>query len=168
MHSDLVLRFIRVQALLLTPIAPHVAEHMWSTILGEKSSIQAAQFPKVSAPLNRIVLDTAVYLRSTLKEIRDAEAGFLKKKAKGKTSGGYDPTKPKGVNLFVAKGFPEWQEQAVAMVKEAFNFETKAVDEAKLREILAAKGLAKDKKFNPFIATFKVSRHPSRLLSTCR
>lgn len=156
MHADLALRFIRVQALLITPVAPHVAEYMWCSILGEKSSIQTAQFPKVSAPVNRVVLDSANYLRTTLKEVRDAELGFMKKKAKGKTSAGYDPAKPKGVNIFVAKGFPEWQEQAVAMVKDAFNSETSSVDEAKLRETLAAKGLAKDKKFNPFIASFKV------------
>lgn len=32
MHLDLVLRFIEVQALLLSPICPHVAEHVWSLL----------------------------------------------------------------------------------------------------------------------------------------
>jgi leucyl-tRNA synthetase len=156
MHFDLVLRFIRVQALLITPVAPHVAEHMWSTILGESTSIQSAQFPKVDAPVDKIVLDSATYVRSTLKEVRDAEAGFLKKKAKGKSLGAYDPAKPKGVKIFISKGFPEWQEQAVAMVKDAFDSDAGTVDDGKLRAVLADKGLAKDKKVNPFIATFKV------------
>lgn len=157
MHVDLVMRFIRIQALLITPIAPHVAEHLWTGILGETTSIQSAQFPKSTGPINRVVLESGNYIRSTLKEIRDAELSFMKKKAKGKTSGGYDPAKPKGVKVYVSKGFPEWQEQAVAMVKDAFDEKAGAVDEAKLRSELAAKGLAKDKKYNPFIASFKVS-----------
>ena len=34
LHLDLILRFIRVQALLLSPICPHVSEHVWK-LLGE-------------------------------------------------------------------------------------------------------------------------------------
>lgn len=158
MHVDLVLRFIRVQALLITPVAPHVAEHLWSTILGETTSIQVAQFPKPTAPVDRICLESATYVRSTLKNVRDGELNFAKKKAKGKSLGAYDPAKPKAVNVFVSKGFPEWQEAAVAMVKDAFDASTGTVDDAKLRADLASKGLGKDKKYNPFIASFKVSQ----------
>ena len=32
MHADLVFRFIEVQALLLSPICPHVAEKIWQLI----------------------------------------------------------------------------------------------------------------------------------------
>lgn len=34
MHLDLVLRFIQVQALLMSPICPHVADHVWR-LLGQ-------------------------------------------------------------------------------------------------------------------------------------
>ncbi|KDE08386.1 leucyl-tRNA synthetase, cytoplasmic [Microbotryum lychnidis-dioicae p1A1 Lamole] len=155
MRRDLIERFVRVQALLITPIAPHVAEHLWSKICGEKKSIQQAQWPEMTSPVDRIVLDSADYIRSTLKEIRDAELGFAKKKAKGKGTGSYDPSKPKAVKVWVAKGYPEWQDSAVALVREAFNEETNTVDEQKLRALLTEKGLAKDKKVNPFIAIFK-------------
>jgi leucyl-tRNA synthetase len=36
MHRDLVVRFIEVQALLLSPVCPHVAEHVWE-LLGKVS-----------------------------------------------------------------------------------------------------------------------------------
>lgn len=36
MHHDLVFQFIELQALLLSPICPHVAEHVWS-LLGNVS-----------------------------------------------------------------------------------------------------------------------------------
>lgn len=32
MHRDLVLQYIRMQALLMAPICPHVAEHVWQLI----------------------------------------------------------------------------------------------------------------------------------------
>lgn len=32
MHADLMLRFIEVQALLLSPICPHVSEHVWKLL----------------------------------------------------------------------------------------------------------------------------------------
>ncbi|KAK4046224.1 cytosolic leucyl tRNA synthetase [Microbotryomycetes sp. JL201] len=155
MHVDLVCRFIEVQALLLTPIASHTAEYLWSTVLGNSTSIQQAQYPKVSAPVDRGVLDSGLYIRSTIKEIRDAELAFQKKKAKGKLSAGFDPSKPKAVRVYVAKGYPEWQEQAVALVKDAFDESAGTVDEPKLRAAMADKGLAKDKKVNTFLAIFK-------------
>lgn len=36
MHIDLVLKFIEVQAIIISPICPHVAEHVW-TLLGKVS-----------------------------------------------------------------------------------------------------------------------------------
>jgi len=32
MHVDLIVQFIEVQALLLSPICPHVAEHVWQLL----------------------------------------------------------------------------------------------------------------------------------------
>lgn len=154
MHVDLALRFIRVQALLITPIAPHVAEHIWSTILKETSSIQTALYPTVSSPVDPAITDAATYVRTKVKDIRDAEFSFAKKKAKGKGNASFDPSKPKAVKIWVAKGFPEWQEVAVEIVKGAWDGEK--VDDKKCKEELTAKGLIKEKKYMPFIAQLKV------------
>ncbi|GAA5823953.1 hypothetical protein JCM11251_003356 [Rhodosporidiobolus azoricus] len=154
MHVELALRFIRVQALLITPIAPHVAEHLWSTVLGESSSIQTAAFPQPDAPVDPATSAAAEYVRSKVKEIRDAELSFAKKKAKGKgANASFDPSKPKACKVWVAKNFPAWQEEAVEMVKQAWTGEK--VDDAKVKEALIAKGLIKDKRYMPFIAVLK-------------
>lgn len=155
MHVDLALRFIRVQALLITPIAPHVAEFIWSTILKETSSIQSALYPTVSSPVDPSITDAATYVRTKVKDIRDSELAFAKKKAKGKGNANFDPSKPKGVKIWVAKGFPEWQEVAVEIVKGSWDGEK--VDDKKVKEELTAKGLIKEKKYMPFIAQLKVS-----------
>ena len=44
MHVDLVFQFIERQALLMAPICPHVAEHIWE-LLGKKESIVKASWP---------------------------------------------------------------------------------------------------------------------------
>ncbi|TFY79564.1 hypothetical protein EWM64_g4448, partial [Hericium alpestre] len=46
MHADLVKRWIRISALLVTPIAPHFAEHIWTTILNKPTTIQNALWPE--------------------------------------------------------------------------------------------------------------------------
>lgn len=33
MHRDLIMKFIETQALILSPICPHVAEHIWIQVL---------------------------------------------------------------------------------------------------------------------------------------
>lgn len=157
MHIDLVLEFIRVQALLLTPIAPHISEHLWATVLGESTSVQVARFPKISAPIDTAVLDSGIYVRTTLKTIRDAELKFQKQKAKGKAILNYDPSKPKGIKVYISKGFPEWQEKAVGIVRDATS--NGVVDDVAVRSKLAELGLAKDKRYMPFIAQFKVCLH---------
>ncbi|GAA6061196.1 hypothetical protein JCM10212_001517 [Sporobolomyces blumeae] len=154
MHVDLALRFIRVQALLITPIAPHVAEHLWSGVLGESTSVQNALFPTTSAPVDPAVTASAEYVRTKVKEIRDAELSFAKKKAKGKgANASFDVSKPKAVKIWVAKSFPEWQETAVEVAKNAWD--GGKIDDKKVKEDLIAKGLIKDKKYMPFIAVLK-------------
>lgn len=158
MNATLIEHYIRVQALLLAPIAPHFSEHLWSdpSLLNEPTSIQVAQFPLKTAEVDHSVLDAAEYVQATIKGIRTSEANFVKRKGKGKLAGGFDPDLPKAVVVFVSKGFPEWQETAVGIVKEAFEAGSRKVDDAKVKDELVKQGLIKDKRFMPFIASFKV------------
>ncbi|KAG8939085.1 cytosolic leucyl tRNA synthetase [Tulasnella sp. 419] len=157
MHAGLVKYWIRTSALLVLPIAPHFAEHLWSTLLNEPNSIQLALFPEPSSPVERSVIDSAVYMRSTLKSIRDAEAQLTKKGGKAAKMKGvvYDTGKKKAVRIFVASNFPEWQETCIDILKGATNFETGVVDDAKVREEITKRGLIKDKRAMPFVASVK-------------
>lgn len=158
MHADLTVWWIRVAALMVAPIAPHFAEHVWSTILKEPKSVQLAQWPEPSTPVDQSILDSAVYMRGTIKTMRDAELSLLKKMGKGKQGQAtYDPKKPRAVRIYVTTAFPEWQEQCVQVVKEAYSAEHDKVDDQKARELLTARGLIKDKRAMPFVQAFKVS-----------
>ena len=55
--------------------------------------------------------------------------------------------------VWVAKGFPQWQQSAVDLVKQAWTGE--AVDDKKIKESLVQQGLIKDKRYMPFIAQLK-------------
>ncbi|GLB44645.1 putative class-I aminoacyl-tRNA synthetase family protein [Lyophyllum shimeji] len=161
MHADLVQYWMRTAALLIAPIAPHFAEHIYSTILKSPTSIQRALWPTPDKPVKKEILEVGAYMRGTIKMIRDAEASLVKmlQKAKGKKSGApaavFDPKKPKSVNIYVATAFPEWQDVCVQAVKEAYAEEADKVDDAKVRDILTEKGLIKDKRAMPFVQAFK-------------
>src|SRR5262245_33339023 len=98
MHAELVRYWIRTDALLAAPIAPHFAEHIWSSlsILAEPQSIQLARWPKPTKAVDETIVESAVYMRGMVKTIRDAELSLMKKI--GKAKGGqvpFDPKKPK-------------------------------------------------------------------------
>jgi len=108
-------------------------------------------------PAERAVLDSAQYMRSTLKSIRDAEASMSKKGGKAAKIKGitFDATRTKAVRVFVATKFPEWQETCVEIVKGATDMTTGAVDDAGVREEITRRGLIKDKKIMPFVMNIK-------------
>lgn len=166
-HQDLVFWWIRIQALAVTPVAPHYAEWIWKEVLGESSSVQKALFPEPSGPVNQSALDAVNYVKNLVVTMRQSELSFAKKKAKGKSAGGFDPAKPKAVRLFIAKDFPEWQTQCIEGLKEVYNPTTGELNNAKLKEILGGRGVLKEKRAMPFCVMFAVSdRPPCRVVAS--
>jgi leucyl-tRNA synthetase len=164
MHSSLVKHWMRTAALLVTPIAPHFAEHIWSEIHKQPSSIQLALWPTPAQAVDRALLEAASYMRGTTKTIRDAEIALVRmlSKSQGKGKGPknnsvmFDPRKPKTVSVYVATAFPEWQDMCVQAVKDAYVKGEDRVDDVKVREALTEKALIKDKRTMPFVQAFKV------------
>ncbi|KIK94180.1 hypothetical protein PAXRUDRAFT_828265 [Paxillus rubicundulus Ve08.2h10] len=159
MHVDLVKYWIRVSALLVTPFAPHFAEHIWTEFLKEPKSIQLARWPDPGRAADRTLIEAGAYMRGTLKMIRDAETTLLKKIQKGRKGKGdgppFDPKLPKSVRVYVATQFPEWQDVCVQAVREAYSEAEDKVDDVKVRTILTERGLIKDKRAMPFVQAFK-------------
>jgi len=99
-------------------------------------------------------------MRGTVKTIRDAETALLKSLNKNKVKGksvatAFDPKKPKSVRVYVATGFPAWQESCVETVKVAYDSDADKVDDIKVRTLLMESGLIKNKLAMPFIQQFK-------------
>ena len=106
--------------------------------------------------MDTAAVEAGSYMRGTIKTISDAELTLIKKLSRGKNSP-YDPKKPKAVWVYAASRFPEWQNEYVGSVKEAYDGETQKVDDAKVREVLQKKGLLKGKRAMLFVQLFKVN-----------
>lgn len=153
LHKDLVFKWIRVNAVLLSPFTPHFSEHVWQNVLGETGSIQNARFPE-SVDADVAVLQQTDYMRSVVDNLRSAEATAARRKGKGKNT--FDPSKPKSARIYVATAFPDWQDKCLVIVKSAWDASTKSFDDLALRKGLEAAGLMKDKRAMPFCQAFKV------------
>ena len=157
MHKELIYQFIELQALLILPIAPHFAEHLWRVFLKNTTSIQTAHYPAPSCPVDQAALDAINYVRALLNTVRGSEASFAKKKAKGKSSAGFDVSKPKAVRMFLSQKFPEWQTACINAMQNSYDSSSQGIDITKVKEALGSKGLLKEKRAMPFCMTFAVS-----------
>uniref|UniRef100_A0A146LKH8 leucine--tRNA ligase n=1 Tax=Lygus hesperus TaxID=30085 RepID=A0A146LKH8_LYGHE len=113
MHCDLLFKFIRDQALLLSPICPHVAEHVFS-LLGEKS-IFSAEWP-VATEIDEKIIKSSAYLMNSAHDFRIQLKTHLAQVKKGK--GPQD--KPTNAIIWVAKSYPKWQELILTKLKEMY------------------------------------------------
>jgi len=82
---------VELQALLLTPIAPHFADYIWQEVLKKGNTVQNALFPKVPEPIAGLTA-ARDYVRATSTNITSAEGQQVKRLAKGKTAL-FDPKK---------------------------------------------------------------------------
>lgn len=123
MNKDLIYRFMDVQTRLLTPICPHYAEHVWSTIMNRDGFAVNAKWP--TAPPADLTLQRANrYLQDTITLFRK----LLQKQStikKGKTTVLID-SKPTIGLVYVAEKYEGWKEECLRVLQQKFNFQTKS------------------------------------------
>ncbi|CUS12596.1 unnamed protein product [Tuber aestivum] len=151
-HKDLICRFVEVQALLITPFAPHWADYIYREVLQKPTSVQNALFPTTSAPISAELTASLSYVHATTSNITSTEAAQAKRKAKGKSIA-YDANKPKRLTIFVALAYPAWQERYIDLVRETFDTLTLRTDDSLLNARIA--GMGEMKKAMPFVQGIK-------------
>ncbi|EFQ97379.1 leucyl-tRNA synthetase [Nannizzia gypsea CBS 118893] len=151
MHRDLILRYVELQALLISPVAPHWAEHMWLDVLKKPDSIQNARFADVPEPSPGLS-SALTYIRSTTSNITSSEAAFIKRISKGKNVK-FDPRNPKKITIFVSRKFPAWQDKYIELVREAFDAVHLTIDDKGLNGKVGK--LGEMKKAMPYVQTLK-------------
>lgn len=121
MNKDLIYRFMDVQTRLLTPICPHYAEHVWSTIMNRDGFAINAKWP--TAPPADLTLQRANrYLQDTITLFRK----LLQKQSttkKGKATVSVD-SKPTIGLVYVAEKYDGWKEECLRVLQQKFNFHT--------------------------------------------
>jgi leucyl-tRNA synthetase len=161
MHKDVLRRFVELQVLLMSPIIPHFAEHVWTEILGNKSSILLARFP-AQLPYDEALVISAEYLRSVAHGMRASIQAEATRKGKGK--GPETPKEtPDSVELYVAKTFPGWQEEVIEVLRANYDAVSKSMKVADDQIVALTKPIMKTitdksalKIFIPFVMELKV------------
>lgn len=147
MKKDLILRFIEVQALIMTPVTPHVSEYVWK-LLGKTGSVRRALWP-VSGKIDEIALKQNDYFNATAHTFRLKREVHMKPKKKGSTEKIPAPTK---AIIQVAQAYPEWKQRILTLVKP--NYETGTPDDKADLKLISADEESKKhiKKAMPFLA----------------
>jgi leucyl-tRNA synthetase len=150
MHRELLHQFMRLQAVILSPITPHWSEYIWRTVLQNDSTVLNESWPEFRSSdiPNSSILEAADYLKGVIHTIRTCEAALLKKK-KVVVSRGH-----RKCTIFVAETYPKWQEEVISVLKVVFedcqgNWQGKDIAAMKQADLL------KNKKVMPFVNEMK-------------
>lgn len=121
MHQKLILKFIEIQAIILSPICPHVAEHVWS-LLGKPNSILKALWPIVPEH-DPILISSGSYLVQAAHDFRLRLKSYLSalaaKGAKRGSSTG-PAEKPTHGTIWIAKSYPKWQSIILSVLQARY------------------------------------------------
>lgn len=136
MHKGCLMRLIRAQVIMMSPIITHWSEHVWRDILGEPKSVMVADWPEIRGG-DESPLDIVDYIEDMLKDFKDKRNKAKKKKSKKKKGGAAEsgqaassgpPTK--GI-IFVQKQDPEWKCVVKTFLKEHFDENTSSFKASK-------------------------------------
>uniref|UniRef100_A0A0K0EDH3 leucine--tRNA ligase n=1 Tax=Strongyloides stercoralis TaxID=6248 RepID=A0A0K0EDH3_STRER len=114
MRSDLIMKFIRNQCIILSPICTHVAEKVWE-IIGMEGFIVNATWPVVSQSDEKIIAQ-AKFFDSVMREFRLRLKNQLNPKKK--------PAKPilppTSAIVYIAERYPSWQGKTLNILNELY------------------------------------------------
>ena len=116
MHLHLILKFINLQSIMIAPICPHVAEHIFN-LLGNKSSIFTSTWP-VYEKIDQSILRASSYLMETAHSFRLQLKANTQGKKKGKEN--KEAEQVNYATVYVAEKYPKWQEYILIILKDMY------------------------------------------------
>lgn len=117
-HGELSRRFIETQAILLSPICPHVAQRMWA-ILGNEGFIAVSKWPQIEIYDDDLSRSFA-YLNDSIHEFRVRHKAFITINKPKIKDDSIPIQKQYKATIFVAKNFPAWQESICKVLQRLF------------------------------------------------
>jgi len=106
LHKKLILKFIETQAIILSPVIPHISEYIWREQLNKEGSIVNASWPQLPAA-DEAILASDEYLKNALHSFRQS----FQKESKSKKE-----KKPLKAYVYVADKYLDWQVKALEIL----------------------------------------------------
>ncbi|KAK6739724.1 hypothetical protein RB195_008304 [Necator americanus] len=110
MNESLVFRFIETQALILSPICPHIGEQIWQ-ILGKNELIVNSKWPETQ-PVDETLCKAADFMRDAMADFRARVKNCMSSKKKNAFT-----APPSEAVIYVAKEFPAWQRTVLQLLE---------------------------------------------------
>nr|CDJ97537.1 Aminoacyl-tRNA synthetase and Valyl Leucyl Isoleucyl-tRNA synthetase domain containing protein [Haemonchus contortus] len=111
MNEALVFRFIETQALILSPICPHIGEHIWQ-ILKKDELIVNSKWPE-TAEVDETLCKAAEFMRDVMADFRARIKNSMSSKKKNAFT-----APPSEAVIYVAKEFPTWQKTVLQLLEK--------------------------------------------------
>ncbi|XP_047345994.1 leucine--tRNA ligase, cytoplasmic isoform X1 [Vespa velutina] len=115
---NLIIKYIELQIIMLSPICPHVSEHIW-TLIGKEGSILDSRWP-IAGNVDLILIKSSQYLMDAAHSFRILLKNYLIPKKVSKGANAVPPEKPNQGIIWVAKTYPPWQNIVLETMKEMY------------------------------------------------
>jgi len=125
MNVDIQRRFVEVQALILSPIATHVCEYVWSLLRPKDGLIINARWPECGE-INELALKQCRYLFDTVEEFRQ-KRDLANKKSKDRQA--------RRAVIYVASSEPSWKKTIVSIITPIYQEKHQLPEEKELQEL---------------------------------
>jgi len=117
-HREVIQRFMEVQMIVLSPIAPHFCEHMWRTALQKPGLVVHQRWPSPETPVDEILLKKYSVIQNSLRTFRLELDKMMTPKKKKKKANNAPPVKPTHGIIFVARSYKPWQQEVLRLLQK--------------------------------------------------
>uniref|UniRef100_A0AAF5PN76 leucine--tRNA ligase n=1 Tax=Wuchereria bancrofti TaxID=6293 RepID=A0AAF5PN76_WUCBA len=114
MHVDMVFKWIETQAIILSPICPHVSEQIWQ-ILGKDGFIVCAKWP-VTPPADDLITKKAEFMDDAIRDFRLRLKNHMNLKQKKSK----DTNPPSEAVIYFAEEYPSWQKEVLGLLNQCY------------------------------------------------
>lgn len=118
-NYTLIIKYIKLQTIMLAPICPHICEHIWKLVFkDEKShSIFDEKWPAVGQ-IDEALIKSSQYLMDAAHTFRNLLKNYNTSKKSSKKNG--DVEKPRQGIIWIAKTYLPWQNIVLMTMKEMY------------------------------------------------
>ncbi|CAF2869881.1 unnamed protein product [Rotaria sp. Silwood2] len=127
MNLHLIKWFIEIQAILLSPICPHICDYVYQ-FLHPGTTIMNAKWP-TAGKVDQSLIHSCHYLMNTSHDFRIRLKSHITQQTSAKSKGA--KTQPTHATIFVTRSYPSWQIFVINELKQLFLLNNQSLPDSK-------------------------------------